>query len=466
MGDSFPFSRRCLCDDLMKPLSVFVVLSLCTFGSLGAQSAISVTEFGAVPDDGIPDTEAFQSAIGAAATTGAILHVPAGQFLLGSIELTPGLDLYLAPGATLRASTDLADYPPYSYQTATGEMNEVQALIIANESDSITIRGSGRILGEGESFWDDGFLESGKGRPTLPRPRYLLFLHRVENLRIVDVTLAACPQFGIGLRESSHVLVEGINIFNDPRSPNTDGVQIIDSNEIMIRDSRIVTGDDAIVFKPRKLPIRNVTISGCHLTSDDAAVKFGTSSHSLVENILVTDCLITETRYGIALFMLDGGIHRNTIFSNLRIANGGRHGRTYAIFVDIDRRSPESALGEVSNIRFEEIDITTTGNLLIAGNRAQTIRQLTLRSISITVAEDAFDLRQTSQKPRGNRNLSIGETSDDYSRKPATLTLANIEGLLLEDITVSHPREIPRQGLFLENVSELTVSRFQSHSGR
>ena len=68
--------------------------------------------FGAVGDGTTKDTAAFQKAIDAcAAANGGEVMVPAGNYLIGSIELKSYTILRLEKGANLLGSPDLDDYP-------------------------------------------------------------------------------------------------------------------------------------------------------------------------------------------------------------------------------------------------------------------------------------------------------------------------------------------------------------------
>src|SRR5256885_17149264 len=70
---------------------------------------------GAAGDGRTKDTAAFQMALDACAAGGAggggEVIVPAGNYLIGSIELGSNTTLRLQSGATLTASPDLPDYP-------------------------------------------------------------------------------------------------------------------------------------------------------------------------------------------------------------------------------------------------------------------------------------------------------------------------------------------------------------------
>src|ERR1700722_10218775 len=71
-----------------------------------------VRTFGAVGDGKTKDTAAFQRALDTCAVNGGgDCLVPAGNYLIGSIQIGNATTIRLAQDATLTGSADLADYP-------------------------------------------------------------------------------------------------------------------------------------------------------------------------------------------------------------------------------------------------------------------------------------------------------------------------------------------------------------------
>ncbi len=416
-----------------------------TFNGVGAQPAsvggahdntCDIRAFGAAPGDDRPDTDAFQAAVGVCGGIGGQVVVPAGRWLIGGLTLGSNMTLSFAPGAIVELIPDIAVYPEQTYRHSDGRMETVRPVFYAPDVQNLTIDGQGAVLGNGEAFWDPDFYRSGLRRPTLPRPAPLFEFVNCSNVAVRDATLRDLPGFGIRFNQCNGARVTDVTIRNDPRSPNTDGVQIRDSSNIVISGVDIATGDDAIVLKSHRRAVENVIVSDSILQSDDAAVKFGTGSAVGVRNSLFTDLIIRETRYGIALFQLDGGRHSDNRFSNIRVENGGRHERTYAIYADIDKRSSDDALGAIERHEFSGIAISGGGNILIAGAADAPVRDIVLRDISMTVPDEAPTLADGPSKPRGNITLSRGETEEDYARIDAMATLANIEGIEIDGLTI------------------------------
>jgi polygalacturonase len=391
----------------------------------------SVTHFGAVPDDGAMDTAAFARAIPACTARSETVLVPAGTWDLGQVTLVSNLRLHLAAGAVLRASPDLAQFPPHS---ALHESGTHRPFVIGSDVHDVEIFGLGTIDGSGPAYW---------GQEDRDRIRFGLILAGCRNVKVRDITVRDTPMFLMGVMDCDNVVVDGVTLTAPADSPNTDGLQIIDSNDVRVSNCLISVGDDGIVPKMRRRVIERLLVNNCTIQSDDGAIKFGTRSSSGMRDSLFSDITITNSRYGIAMFMIHGGVYENIRFSNIRIATGGRHARHYPIFIDVDDRAdtPDRQgmsarpLGRVHGLTFDGIDISTAGNILIGGHPSSPVTDLTMNAIRMRVA-DAQPLPQLAGKPRGNRTFKPVPGSPDYSGVDAHIVLGSVVGARLSGVDV------------------------------
>lgn len=391
-----------------------------------------VAEHGARPDDEVADTAAFQRAIDACAGRGGRVHVPAGRFRLGQIRLGSAMELHLAPGSVLQASTALADFP--SINALGGD----RAFIVGDGVRDLAITGTGVVDGQGPIWWRRVRLPGYRDTELAPdadaqRFRFGLVLHGCSNVKVRDVTIRDTPMFLMGLSECENVVVDGVTLSAPTDSPNTDGLQVIDSSDVRVSNCRIAVGDDGIVTKARRRVIERLQVVNCYIRSDDGAIKFGTRSQSGVRDSLFSNIVIDQSRYGIALFMIQGGVYENNRFDNLRIVNGGRHARHFPIFVDIDDRA---GLGTVRGLTFDGLDITTPGNILIGGHPRAPVSDVTLSNIRMRIV-GAQDLPRTAGKPRGNRRFKPVPGSPDHSGVNAHIVLGHVAGARLSGIDVA-----------------------------
>lgn len=391
----------------------------------------SVSAFGAVADDDALDTAAFNEAIALCAARNQTVTVPAGTWDLGQVTLVSRLRLHLAAGAVLRASHDLNQFPPHP---GLHESGTHRPFLIGAGVENVDIFGLGIIDGSGPAYW---------GKEDRDRIRFGLIVQGCRNVKVRDITVRDTPMFLMGIMDCDNVVVDGVTLTAPPDSPNTDGLQIIDSSDVRISNCLISVGDDGIVPKMRKRVIERLMVNNCTIQSDDGAIKFGTRSSSGMRDSLFSNIIITNSRYGIAMFMIHGGVYENIRFSNIRIATGGRHPRHYPIFIDVDDRAemPDRqgtttrALGRVDGITFDGIDITTAGNIMIGGHPSSPITDFTMTDIRMRVF-DAQDLPQLAGKPLGNRTFKPVPGSPDYSGVDAHIVLGSVAGARLEGVDI------------------------------
>lgn len=435
-----------------------VGLLLACFAFAAQAKDCNILDHGAKPGDAVKDTAAIQAAIDAcAARGGGRAVIPEGRWISGQIRLKSNTELHIARGALLLGSPDLADYPTMNAVAGLDHGEDAlkrDGLIVADNVERVALTGSGIVDGNGEGFWDKGFLQDTKSRPTLPRPMPWIAFRNARDVRIRDLSFRNSPSYGVNITESSLVRIHDIRIENHVKSPNTDGIQIVDSRDVVITGAYIETGDDAVVLKSHRLPVEDIVVRDCLLISDDAAFKLGTGSEQSMRRISLIDSSIRDSRFGISFFMKDGGLYEDILVRNVRF--GGkrtRHSTEYPIYADIDRRNPQSKLGRIRDLRFEGLRLESRGNLLIQGHPLSPIEGLRLRDIEFVVGKDAVDLSKLRGKPRGN--ALIGELPDsvDYAREPAHIVLAHVRGVQFEDVRVIAPAG-KRQTLFRKDLDE------------
>jgi hypothetical protein len=434
-----------------------------------------VRSYGARANDDRADTTAIQSAINACGGKGGRVIVPHGRWLSGGLELRSDMIFTLAPGAVLAAIPDIALFPERrdpAVATDAGAPGDdaysgYRAFLYANGAKNLIIEGPGIIDGQGPQFWDENFYTLNIPRPTRPRPQQMMELIDCANVTVRDITLREAPAYSVRFYRCNNVRAENVTIRNDPRSPNTDGIQIRDTSNAIIRGADINTGDDAIVLKSYDRMIENVVVTDSILVSDDSAIKFGTAGHVGVRNSIFSNIVIRDSRYGIALFQMDGGAYLNNRFSNLSIETGGRATNHFAIYADIDKRREASRLGRIEGLVLDDIDIMTGGTILLSGQPDQPIKDLTLSGIRFRTPTNAQDILPTRRKPRGNAFVPPTGKTEDHAGIPASVTIANTQGLRIDglDVGMADP-EKSRHALALVNVNDARVDRLrQANAG-
>jgi|JI8StandDraft_2_1071088.scaffolds.fasta_scaffold54064_2 parallel beta-helix repeat protein len=418
-----------------------------------------ITNYGAVADDGAADTIAIQAAIDACKGTGGRVVVPAGLWHTGGLTLGSDMQFDLLGGAVLKLIPDIEQMITITHDGPRSDgPRKYHVAIYAPHAQNLIINGPGKIDGSGPDFWDKDFYSLNIGRPTLPRPEPTMELADCRNSHVRGVRFENLASFALMLNRCDGVSVVDVSIYNDPRSPNTDGIQIADTVNAFITRADIRTGDDAIVVKSYRRVVDNLVVTDSYVESDDGAIKFGTQVYKGIQNTLFSNIVINNSRYGISLFQVDGSFFRNNRFENFVIRTGGRHERHYPLVVDIDRRTPEGEYGSIEGVVFSDISIDTGGAALISGNRNAPIRNLTLSNINIMTPDKVFPLARSGNKPSGNKGIKRDQQSENYARVPAHVVLANIEGLVVDGMVIDQRDQAePRSALALIKVTNAVV---------
>ena len=105
---------------------------------------VDITTHGALGDGKTLNTKAIQAAVDqCAAQGGGTVVVPPGTFLSGTVELKSNITVSLSPGAILRGSGNIDDYPPIPFRH--NELGQVRSLLWAIGQTDLRITGSGVI---------------------------------------------------------------------------------------------------------------------------------------------------------------------------------------------------------------------------------------------------------------------------------------------------------------------------------
>jgi len=288
-------------------------------------SVFNLHDYGAVGDGKALETQSFARAIEACTQAGGgTVYVPPGRYLSGTIKLKSHVTLQLEAGATILGSQNPDDYP--ATENVWGDRPETIApLIYAVDAQNITITGRGTIDGQGKIWWKRLELANpnpkrGWPEPSTPeekaevaklardRPRLIRFL-RCSDVLIEHVNLRNAANWTVHPMLCEFVRVDGVSIFGDIGSHNTDGINPESCRNVQIVNCRIDTGDDCITLKSgldeygRRVgrPTENVTIANCVMHRGHGGVTIGSEMSGGVRNLAITNCIFQATDNGIRI---------------------------------------------------------------------------------------------------------------------------------------------------------------------
>ncbi|MGI0018274.1 MAG: glycoside hydrolase family 28 protein [Nitrosotalea sp.] len=276
----------------------------------------NVRSFGAKGDAKTLDTSAVQAAIDAChRDRGGTVLIPAGDFVVGTVELKSNVTLHLAAAGRLLGSARAGDYtagkgvPP-------GNGNQV--LLYAAGAENVTLEGRGTVDGQGAKFYTGHGDNTGPGQNRaagyIARPHLTIF-YKCRNLLIRDAFFTQSAYHCMRILKCRYVRLDGVRIHNRV-NVNNDGFHIVSSEYVNISNCNVACQDDACaLFGGNKF----VTVTNCTFSTRWSVFRFGGGE---AENITVSNCVIYDT-YGCPIKMRCGAGSRieNVAFSNLVMTN-------------------------------------------------------------------------------------------------------------------------------------------------
>lgn len=403
----------------MKYLSLFIFL-----GSLWAglsaqpfQYALSVKDFGATGNKADKATMAIQQALDSCTNAGGgMVYFPPGDYVSGSLRIYSNTTIWLEAGATLYASQDTADF---GINSAWGR----PVLLFAEGANHIGIRGKGRIHGQARRTYEDlesvdkfieDITENAREAGVEMKMYYkvepwvrLMVLENSSDITIEDISMIESTSWTLDIKYCQRVFIRGVYIESSLESGvNSDGIDIDGCRNVVISDCIVTTGDDAIVlkanvYKGKWVNCENVTVTNCVVTSTSTGLKLGTESYGDFRHITFSNCVVRNSNRGLSIVIRDGGTVENVIFSNITIETNRKHfnwwGSGDPIWIVLRKRRPNSDLGNIRNVLFENIIATGQGTSRIEGYapdelhpEGRRLENIQLKNVRLHMTEEQY----------------------------------------------------------------------------
>jgi polygalacturonase len=306
----------------------------------------NIRSFGAIGDGKVPDTNAVNKAIEAAARSGATLYFPAGSYLCHSIHLKSNVALFLDRGATIVAADspapgstgpayDAAEPNSWDHYQDFGHSHWHNSLIWGEGLENISLVGPGLI-------WGKGLSRGGGPGPKAEDPgvgNKAISLKNCHNVTLRDFSILHGGHFGILATGVDNLTMDNLLI-----DTNRDGMDIDCCRNVRVSNCSVNSPwDDGICLKSSfglgyARATEAVTITNCYLSGDyqegtlldgswkrfDAVfrvprtgrIKFGTESNGGFKNITVSNCVF-EACQGLALETVDGAFLEDVAIANI-----------------------------------------------------------------------------------------------------------------------------------------------------
>ncbi|RDY07272.1 putative polygalacturonase, partial [Mucuna pruriens] len=288
---------------LFVVLGMFVIASpcLCVRMKLDAGPSFNVIDYGATGNGQTDDSQAFlkawKDACNASYGTPTLLVPKEKSFMLQPVLFSgpckPAIVNIKLKGTIIAPNSIEAWKWPKS-------KSEKKAWIRFRRISGLVIHGGGQIDGQGAPWWNR-YADSEINRPTA------LYLSECDHLFLSGLTHINSPKNHISINRCNGSLISKLHIIAPDESPNTDGIDISKSSNILIKNSNMETGDDCIAINHGSsfISIIGIFCGPGHGISIGSLGKKG--ARETVEEIYVRNCTFTGTTNGARIKTWTGG---------------------------------------------------------------------------------------------------------------------------------------------------------------
>ncbi|UDQ97153.1 glycosyl hydrolase family 28 protein [Lentisphaerota bacterium WC36G] len=456
---------------LVKDFFMMVTLLCCFFTvSMVEAKEYNVKNFGAVGDGVKIDSAAIQKAIDKCnADGGGTVVVPAGNYLSGTILFKDNVTMKLEKGAVILGSKNFKDYSNPDFFVDAVKQKRGWCLIGIVDVKNVKIIGEGTIDGQGKVFRN-------------PRP-FLVRVVRSENLEINGVKLQSAGAWCLHLYQSKNVQVKNIAI-NNLVNGNNDGIDIDSSENILIENCDIESGDDSVCIKATSpKPTRNVWVKNCRLSSHWGAFKMGTESMGDFINISFTDSVIHNNKGGaMKILSVDGARLENLYINNIKVIDSDmtlfmRLSNRLNKYREKESRKPGCIRGvKISNITSETSEkgrlVHPTG-IIISGRNDDDllIENVQLENIKINLVGDGkvanvAKIEEITKRKYPEYIYFTHKAPKGKNAFPAFGIYArHVKNIDFKNIEVIVKKEDERNFIHLENAHKITLDNVSTNNG-
>lgn len=370
----------------------------------------NVMDFGARGNGISDDAIAIQKAVDACTNAGGgdVVFSANHTFLSGPVQLKSNVNIVLETNSVWKANPDESIY----HLSAFGK-NEGEGMmwIWAKDVENLSFSGHGTIHGNGIKFMGAELFDSYELKSVTtfdPRP-HVLTLMGVRNLNIRDITIREGAYWTVHLIGCDGAVIDGINLLNNLKIRNGDGIDIDHSKNVRIANCHITSGDDAICLKNRREfeeygSCHDIVVTNCVMESRSCTVKIGSENMDSIYNVVIDNCVIKGSNRGLGIQNRDEGTVSNVVFSNIildcQLWSDVWWGKAEPIYVtsyprangnhkDANWRFPKGQTvgrcGEVSHIYFNHIYATSENGCFIGGDTRDKVNNIYLSNVHLNL---------------------------------------------------------------------------------
>ncbi|XP_022141107.1 probable polygalacturonase At3g15720 [Momordica charantia] len=270
-----------------------------------------------------------------------------------------------------------------------------------SDIDGLIVNGTGQFDGQGSSWWEDW---EHCQRPTA------LFLHNCNGLQLREMKHINSAKNHISINACNDVIISDLHIIAPEDSPNTDGIDVSRSNNVLIQNSFMGTGDDCIALNngSSNIDIVGVTCGPGHGISIGSLG--GNREYNVVENIHVKNCLLKGTQNGMRIKTWQGGYGyaRNITFEQITLMGAKNPIIIDQYYTDFFSIFFQLFDIKVSNVTYREVNGTSANeNAIILNCSRNRCSNIILENVSIKPIDPKMEAKAFCQNVDGRSTYAV-----------------------------------------------------------
>eukprot|EP01018_Ginkgo_biloba_P031288 Gb_27331 [translate_table: standard] len=268
-----------------------------------------VKKYGARADGHTDSSKAFSAAWNSACSSSkhSVVHIPGGEYLLHPVAFKGPCE---AHNITVQVVGNLIA----SRENRLWNDQGLDYWLHFKDVNGLTVEGGGSLHGNGEFWWNESC--------SVNKMNSLKF-SRGTNIVVRNISSISSRQIHISFDSCNGVTANELRIHAPGSSPNTDGIHLQRSSNVIIRDIVVGTGDDCI-----SMGAGSTNISIAHIRCGPGhGISVGSLGRNheaaAVSNVHVSDVYLFNTKNGLRIKTWQGGRGSATgfTFTNVEMRN-------------------------------------------------------------------------------------------------------------------------------------------------
>ncbi|MCM1520026.1 MAG: glycoside hydrolase family 28 protein [Lachnoclostridium sp.] len=449
--------------------------------------SVNIADCGAIGNGSVLNTVVINNTIDSlSALGGGRVIIPAGIWLTGPVILKSNIDFHLEDGAVLAFSADVDLYGLIDTSYEGLNMKRTQSPLSGHNLVNVAITGKGAIDGAGdkwrplkrgkasadlwkarvasggyvekESTWypseyaargpkvtvdpDTATIEQLRGYKQALRP-VMVSLVGCKNVLLEDALFQNSPAWNIHPLLCENLIIDNILVRNPSFAQNGDGIDVESCRNVLVINTTLDVGDDAICIKSGKdedgrnrgVPCENVIVDNCRVFQGHGGFVVGSEMSGGVKNISVSNCRFIGTDVGLRFKSQRGrgGVVENIYIRDINMYDITNEALLFDLYYFTKKTDVIPAV-DITTPEFRDIYI----NNVVSHNSGQSMyfNGLPEKKISgIHVTDSYFSSRRPARIVESEK-ITIENVTLITPSAPA-LELENVDDVKIENLTVA-----------------------------